>query len=67
MKVLQYNRAGTPDSGSDRPPPLPPRHKNVVIAVIGPTGVGKSSFIKTLTGNEDIVIGHGLTSGEPWP
>jgi AAA15 family ATPase/GTPase len=40
------------------------RSNTVVIAVMGPTGVGKSSFIKALTGAKDIVIGHGLTSGE---
>ena len=36
---------------------------DVVIAVMGLTGVGKSSFIKNVTGREDIQIGHGLTSG----
>lgn len=35
----------------------------IVIAVMGPTGTGKSSFIKRLTGARDIVIGHGVTSG----
>ncbi|KAF2728663.1 hypothetical protein EJ04DRAFT_546684 [Polyplosphaeria fusca] len=35
---------------------------DVVIAVMGLTGVGKSTFIKNLTGNPDIVIGHGLMS-----
>ena len=36
---------------------------NVVIAVMGVTGVGKSTFIKNITGRKDIVIGHGLVSG----
>ncbi|KAH7094263.1 P-loop containing nucleoside triphosphate hydrolase protein [Paraphoma chrysanthemicola] len=35
---------------------------DVVIAVMGVTGAGKSSFIKNITKREDIQIGHGLTS-----
>ena len=35
-----------------------------VVAVMGVTGSGKSSFIKTLTGREDIQVGHTLKSGE---
>ncbi|KAF2796477.1 hypothetical protein K505DRAFT_195785, partial [Melanomma pulvis-pyrius CBS 109.77] len=35
---------------------------DVVIAVMGMTGVGKSTFIKNITGCQDIIIGHGLTS-----
>ncbi|PSN64129.1 hypothetical protein BS50DRAFT_623747 [Corynespora cassiicola Philippines] len=34
---------------------------NTIIAVLGMTGVGKSSFIKNITGRDDICIGHGLT------
>jgi ABC-type sugar transport system ATPase subunit len=37
---------------------------DVVIALMGVTGAGKSTFIKTITGYEDIQIGHNLTSGE---
>lgn len=33
-----------------------------IIAVLGVTGSGKSSFIKRVTGNEDIVIGDDLNS-----
>jgi GTP-binding protein EngB required for normal cell division len=36
---------------------------DMVIAVMGLTGVGKSSFIKNVTDYEDFQIGHGLTSG----
>jgi putative ribosome biogenesis GTPase RsgA len=36
---------------------------DVVIAVMGMTGVGKSSFIKAVSGRKDIVIGHKLSSG----
>jgi ABC-type proline/glycine betaine transport system ATPase subunit len=34
----------------------------IVVAFMGVTGSGKSSFIKALTGRNDIVVGHGLTS-----
>jgi ABC-type transport system involved in cytochrome bd biosynthesis fused ATPase/permease subunit len=36
---------------------------DVVIAVMGMTGVGKSSFIQRVTGRKDIRIGHSLSSG----
>jgi putative ribosome biogenesis GTPase RsgA len=36
---------------------------DVVIAVMGLTGVGKSTFIKNITGREDIKVGHTLESG----
>jgi ribosome biogenesis GTPase A len=35
----------------------------VVVAIMGLTGAGKSSFIQTVTGNRDVGIGHGLNSG----
>ncbi|KAF4470799.1 hypothetical protein FALBO_2295 [Fusarium albosuccineum] len=41
--------------------PRPPSAGDVVILVMGVTGVGKSSFISRLTG-EDAGIGHDLTS-----
>ncbi|KIW87491.1 uncharacterized protein Z519_11814 [Cladophialophora bantiana CBS 173.52] len=62
MKTLRCSDEFSLGDGIGLPPPLPLRKNNVVIAVMGPTGVGKSSFIKALTGAEDIVIGHGLTS-----
>ncbi len=34
-----------------------------VIALMGPTGSGKSTFIKTVTRREDIQIGENLTAG----
>ncbi|KAI4146376.1 MAG: hypothetical protein LQ341_002110 [Variospora aurantia] len=34
----------------------------IVVAVVGVTGSGKSSFIKRVTGNESIEIGHDLRS-----
>jgi putative ribosome biogenesis GTPase RsgA len=36
---------------------------DVVVAVMGLTGVGKSSFVKNVTGREDIKVGHSLDSG----
>ncbi|KAK5200137.1 hypothetical protein LTR99_004935 [Exophiala xenobiotica] len=36
--------------------------KMVVIAVMGPTGTGKSSFIRNLTQNKSIKVGHDLSS-----
>lgn len=36
--------------------------KHMVVAVMGPTGSGKSSFIKEITGSRDIIIGHDLSS-----
>lgn len=36
--------------------------KEIVIAVMGVTGAGKSSFIKGIT-SQDVFVGHGLNSG----
>jgi putative ribosome biogenesis GTPase RsgA len=36
---------------------------DVVIALMGVTGAGKSSFISRVTGRDDIKIGYTLTSG----
>ncbi|OBZ72263.1 GTP-binding protein A [Grifola frondosa] len=35
---------------------------DIIIAVMGPTGTGKSSFIKSVTGDETIQIGSSLNS-----
>jgi ABC-type transport system involved in cytochrome bd biosynthesis fused ATPase/permease subunit len=35
-----------------------------VIAIMGATGAGKSSFIKLVTESSNVKIGHGLTSGQ---
>ena len=34
----------------------------VLIAVMGVTGSGKSTFVKKVTGSEDVVVGNDLTS-----
>jgi ABC-type proline/glycine betaine transport system ATPase subunit len=40
----------------------------VVVAVMGVTGSGKSTFIRNVTENKAISVGHGLESGtEPKP
>lgn len=36
----------------------------VVIAVMGETGAGKSSFIKLVTGRNDVKVGETLSSGK---
>ena len=36
--------------------------EDAYVAVMGVTGSGKSSFIKSVTG-QDVPIGHGLSSG----
>lgn len=38
-------------------------HSKVIIAVMGMTGSGKSTYIKEITGREDVLVGHGLSSG----
>jgi ABC-type hemin transport system ATPase subunit len=37
--------------------------EEVKIAVMGVTGSGKSTFIRTMTGDLDICVGHTLQSG----
>jgi GTP-binding protein EngB required for normal cell division len=52
-------------------PPSPvlqkPRRRSiapeVVVAVMGVTGAGKSSFIRRITANDEVVVGKGLQSG----
>jgi len=38
--------------------------KDIVIAVMGATGAGKSSFIKTVSGRNDVIVGDSLSSGK---
>lgn len=35
----------------------------MIIALMGETGSGKSSFIQNVTGSKSVKIGHGLESG----
>ena len=37
---------------------------DVVVAVMGVTGTGKSTFIRLVTGNDKIKVGERLQSGE---
>jgi ABC-type hemin transport system ATPase subunit len=41
-----------------------PQNADIVIAVMGVTGAGKSTFIASVTGRKDIQIGHNLYSGK---
>jgi len=45
-------------------PASPPasRSKDVMVAIMGPTGTGKSSFINLLTNDENIRVGHSTES-----
>jgi GTPase len=36
---------------------------SVVVAVMGATGAGKSTFIKMVSGRDDVVVGNTLSSG----
>ena len=56
-KYSSTSRKDTKSSGG-------PSSNNIVIAVFGLTGTGKSSFISKLTG-KDLQIGHGLQSCKP--
>jgi septin family protein len=38
--------------------------RKVVVAVMGVTGAGKSSFIRRVTGNDDVQVGHSLQSSK---
>lgn len=40
------------------------QNADIVIAVMGVTGAGKSSFIAAVTGRKDIRVGHDLYSGK---
>jgi hypothetical protein len=45
-------------------PHYPISTEEIRIAVMGMTGSGKSTFIKRVTGREDIQVGHSLNSGQ---
>ena len=36
----------------------------VILAVMGVTGAGKSTFIKNVTGRDDVIVGDDLESGK---
>jgi putative ribosome biogenesis GTPase RsgA len=38
--------------------------RSMVIAIMGGTGAGKSTFVRRLTGQNDIKIGHSLRSSK---
>jgi ABC-type hemin transport system ATPase subunit len=43
------------------------QNPNIVIAVMGMTGAGKSSFISRVTGDESVKVGNKLHSGKSNP
>ncbi|KAI0292813.1 hypothetical protein BC826DRAFT_1186398 [Russula brevipes] len=45
--------------------PTPMRDTDIIIPLMGPTGIGKSSFIDRLTGDKGIKVGHGLGPQKP--
>ena len=40
---------------------------DILIAVLGVTGAGKTTFVSKCTGNSDLVIGHGVESCALFP
>ncbi len=40
---------------------------DILIAVLGVTGAGKTTFVSKCTGNSDLVIGHGVESCASFP
>lgn len=40
------------------------KRQEVLIAVMGVTGAGKSSFVKLITGNPNVRVGHSLHAGK---
>ncbi|KAF5359745.1 hypothetical protein D9756_003445 [Leucocoprinus leucothites] len=51
---LRSDNSSTPATDSHNHP--------IIIIVMGPTGAGKSNFIKVATGNDDVQVGHSLRS-----
>ena len=37
--------------------------KKIIVALMGATGTGKSTFVNLLTGKQDAEVAHGLHSG----
>ncbi|KAF4565344.1 hypothetical protein EYR36_001914 [Pleurotus pulmonarius] len=47
---------------TEKPPMRPISKDDIIIAVMGPTGAGKSSFINTATNSSEAMVGHNLES-----
>jgi ABC-type thiamine transport system ATPase subunit len=57
---MQKQQAASTERSERRPIVV----RDIVVAVMGATGAGKSTFIRRVTGNDTVVVGDGLKSGE---
>lgn len=61
--ILLYKILPPPQRASNKAA-MSINNNDVVVAVMGVTGCGKSSFIKKVTGRSDVKVGDSLTSGK---
>ncbi|KAJ8689304.1 hypothetical protein PTI98_013338 [Pleurotus ostreatus] len=57
-----HRRTETISVVTEQPPMRPISKDDIIIAVMGPTGAGKSSFINTATNSSEATVGHNLES-----
>lgn len=50
--------------GDTEASPAEADNREIIIAVMGQTGAGKSRFIQEVTGYENVITGNSLTSGK---
>ncbi len=61
--ILPNDKLYGQEPNATRPVDITMGNGDVVIAVMGVTGAGKSSFVKKMTGRNDVYVGHSLSSG----
>lgn len=61
-EALVSNEASVPNE-APAPSGSNPQNADIVIAVMGVTGAGKSTFIRTVTG-QNVKVSHNLESGK---